>query len=385
MRWATRAAVHVDRAACAWLIRRFIDAEAEFVFVDDPDEVPRDATAFDMRGVDLSHHAGDCSFETILRRYELADPVLWDLARIVHEADLADERYDAPEAQGSTRSAARPVHDVRRRAGPGGDASVVRRLVRAPTAGTAAGGRLMAERARLPRDVRLVLAAQALRAFTYGLGAVLLGRTLAQLRLGTAGAGLVLAASVAGTAVASVLVARRGDGFGRRRSYALLYLLLAGTGVVFAFATTVWPLALLGLFGALSTEVIESGPFTSLEQAMLSTELAEPAGPRFGLYNAVAALAGSFGALAAAAPSLLREVWSGAPPDQRWFLVFVPVALAGAVLAGRLGRGVEADLTSGVGTTVPGRSKSRVKRLSALFAVDSFAGGITSRLSSRTG
>jgi MFS family permease len=236
----------------------------------------------------------------------------------------------------------------------------------------------MAERPRLPRDVRLVLAAQALRAFTYGLGAVLLGRTLAQLRLGTTGAGLVLAASVAGTAVASVLVARRGDRFGRRRSYVLLYLLLAATGVVFAFATTVWPLALLGLFGALSTEVIESGPFTSLEQAMLSTELA---GSRrvhgFGLYNAVAALAGSFGALAAAVPSLVREAWSSAPPDQRWFLVFVPVALAGAVLAGRLGRGVEADLTSGVGTTGLGRSKPRVKRLSALFAVDSFAGGIT--------
>lgn len=100
MRWATRASVHVDRAACAWLIRRFLDTEAEFVFVDDPDEVPVDATAFDMRGVDLSHHEGDCSFETILRRYELNDPVLWDVARIVHEADLADERYDAPEAPG---------------------------------------------------------------------------------------------------------------------------------------------------------------------------------------------------------------------------------------------------------------------------------------------
>jgi hypothetical protein len=100
MRWATRASVHVDRAACAWLIRRFIDTDAAFVFVDDPDELPADATAFDMRGVELSHHEGDCSFETILRRYELTDPVLWDVARIVHEADLADERYDAPEAPG---------------------------------------------------------------------------------------------------------------------------------------------------------------------------------------------------------------------------------------------------------------------------------------------
>jgi hypothetical protein len=79
MRWATRAGVHIDRAACAWLLGRFIDPEASFVFVD---------------------HGGDCSFETILRRFELEDPVLWKLAELVHEADLDDERFDAPEARG---------------------------------------------------------------------------------------------------------------------------------------------------------------------------------------------------------------------------------------------------------------------------------------------
>jgi hypothetical protein len=100
MRWATRKNCHVDRAACAWLIRRFIDSEAEFVFVDDPAEVPEDATPFDMRGVELGHHEGGCSFETFLRRYELDDPVLWEIAKVVHEADLDDERYDAPEAPG---------------------------------------------------------------------------------------------------------------------------------------------------------------------------------------------------------------------------------------------------------------------------------------------
>ena len=100
MKWATRRHCHIDRSACAWLIRRFIDVEAEFVFVDDPAEVPADATPFDMRGVELSHHEGDCSFEAFLRRYELDDPILWDIARIVHEADLDDERYDAPEAIG---------------------------------------------------------------------------------------------------------------------------------------------------------------------------------------------------------------------------------------------------------------------------------------------
>jgi hypothetical protein len=100
MRWATRPGIHIDRAACAWLIRRHIDPDAEFTFVADPALVPPDATPFDMRGVDLGHHGDDCTFETILRRYDLADPVLWRLAEIVHEADLDDERYDAPEAPG---------------------------------------------------------------------------------------------------------------------------------------------------------------------------------------------------------------------------------------------------------------------------------------------
>lgn len=100
MRWATRAGVHIDRAACAWLIRRRLDAEAEFVFVHDLAEVPPDTTAFDMRGVELGHHGGECSFETILRRRDLEDPVLWKLAELVHEADLDDERFDAPAARG---------------------------------------------------------------------------------------------------------------------------------------------------------------------------------------------------------------------------------------------------------------------------------------------
>ena len=98
MIWATRAGIHVDRAACAWLLRRFVDAEAEFVFVDDPADVPEGATPFDMRGVELGHHHGDCSFETMLHHFGLDDPVLWDIARIVHEADLADERFESPEA-----------------------------------------------------------------------------------------------------------------------------------------------------------------------------------------------------------------------------------------------------------------------------------------------
>jgi hypothetical protein len=100
VRWATRAGVHVDRAASAWLIRRFVDPVAEFVFVDDPEDVPADATAFDMIGVDLTHHGDRVTFETILDRHHLDDPVLIRLGHIIHEADLADDLYDAPEAAG---------------------------------------------------------------------------------------------------------------------------------------------------------------------------------------------------------------------------------------------------------------------------------------------
>lgn len=100
MKWATRQGVHIDRAACAWLIRRFVDPDAQFVFVADPADVPADATPFDMPGVDLSHHGSDCTFETVLRRHDLTDPVLWRVAALVHEADLDDDRFDAPEAAG---------------------------------------------------------------------------------------------------------------------------------------------------------------------------------------------------------------------------------------------------------------------------------------------
>lgn len=100
MRWATRQGIHIDRASSAWLIRRFIDPGAEFVFVGDRAEVPADATPFDMTGVDLSHHGTDCTFETLLRRHDLDDPALWRLAQIIHEADIDDGLFDAPEAPG---------------------------------------------------------------------------------------------------------------------------------------------------------------------------------------------------------------------------------------------------------------------------------------------
>jgi hypothetical protein len=93
MRWVTRSHVHVDRVACPWLIRRFVDSEAEFLFVakGEVQSVAAEARAlpFDVPGAELGHHEGRCSFEAILAKYRLTDPALLRLARIVHAADVA--------------------------------------------------------------------------------------------------------------------------------------------------------------------------------------------------------------------------------------------------------------------------------------------------------
>jgi hypothetical protein len=91
MKWITRAHVHVDRVACPWLIRRFIDAEAEFSFVARPlveEEAGKTgAIPFDAPGVELGHHGDDCSFVSIVKKYELKDPALHMLAEVVNAAD----------------------------------------------------------------------------------------------------------------------------------------------------------------------------------------------------------------------------------------------------------------------------------------------------------
>jgi hypothetical protein len=96
----TREGCHVDRTACAWLIQRYIDDDPTFLFVVDASDLPSDATAFDIAGQPFSHHGGDCTFEVMVRHYRLASPGLARLAQVVHEADVEDERYDAPEAAG---------------------------------------------------------------------------------------------------------------------------------------------------------------------------------------------------------------------------------------------------------------------------------------------
>jgi len=92
MKWVTRSHVHVDRVACPWLISRFIDSDAEFIFVPKSQVMKvaeeTGAIPFDAPGVELGHRDGKCSFETIIEKYELTDPALLRLAKIVHAADV---------------------------------------------------------------------------------------------------------------------------------------------------------------------------------------------------------------------------------------------------------------------------------------------------------
>ena len=103
MQWITRARPKIDRIACPWLIRRFIDPDAEFLFVPPAEVVPRaqesGAIPFDVEGVELSHVGPLCSFDALLAKYGLTEPALQELAVIVRGADTA--RLDlAPQAAG---------------------------------------------------------------------------------------------------------------------------------------------------------------------------------------------------------------------------------------------------------------------------------------------
>jgi hypothetical protein len=100
MKWVTWEQVGVDRMACAWLIRRFIDSDAEYVFVKQGQPLPDDAEAFDVLGARLSHRKGHCTFHTMLGEYKLADPTLQRIAHIVDEADVVQEVALESAAQG---------------------------------------------------------------------------------------------------------------------------------------------------------------------------------------------------------------------------------------------------------------------------------------------
>ncbi len=106
MKWITREHVKVDRVACPWLIRKYIDPEAEFLFVPASDVAAvaerEGATPFDVGGAVLGHRDGKCSFETIIEEYALLarDPALARMAEIVHGADVSADLDRVPESRG---------------------------------------------------------------------------------------------------------------------------------------------------------------------------------------------------------------------------------------------------------------------------------------------
>jgi MFS family permease len=235
--------------------------------------------------------------------------------------------------------------------------------------------------AALTGDARLLLAGQGVRAAGYGFTAVLLGALLAARGYSHLQVGMVLTALIAGTALASLAVGRFGDRIGRRRSYEVFFGGIAAAGVVVAAGAPEWVLLLVALTGTLSTDVVDNGPATTLEQAMLAAEDAGTA-KVYGRYNAVGAAAGALGALAVTLPGLGPHGASGGA--HAWlFLILVPVGITGAILAARLSPAVEAQPAGATALEPVTRARSQlgpprgvVRRLAGLFAVDAAGGGL---------
>jgi len=116
MKWVTRWRVHVDRVACPWLISKFVDRDAEFVFVPWPGPLPtlEMGIPFDFPNSDfeLGHHDGKCTFEAIIEKYNIKDPWVLEIAKIVHAADVSRDIDKAPEARGVEAIAAGAMYIV---------------------------------------------------------------------------------------------------------------------------------------------------------------------------------------------------------------------------------------------------------------------------------
>ena len=102
MRWITRRNIHVDRTSCPWLIRKFIDPQAEFIFVDaDADLARLNGHTFDMRGAEYGHEGDKCTFQVMLERHDLCDnAALMEMGRIIRDADVPPSRTRRQEASG---------------------------------------------------------------------------------------------------------------------------------------------------------------------------------------------------------------------------------------------------------------------------------------------
>ena len=224
-------------------------------------------------------------------------------------------------------------------------------------------------------DVRLIYLVQAVRAFLYGFSSILIGASLAAGGLDEAAVGAVFTAMLLGMAISSLSVGRWGEATRTAKDLRRPAGPHGVAGAVFALTGFVPFLVIAALTGTLSTDPNESGPITTVEQAMLASTPSHERSRVYGRYNAVAYLAGAAGALAAGGPSALRDLRSGIPPDQRWLLLMPIGAAICVMLAVRLSTRVEIAAELRAGQRGLQRSRGVVRRLAALFSIDAFAGG----------
>jgi len=233
---------------------------------------------------------------------------------------------------------------------------------------------------------RLILVMRGLRSLDYGMLAVLLGVALAGEGFTPVAIGALITVSLVGDMVGTYMVGLFADTWGRRRTLALLSLLMAATGIIFGLMTSYAVLLVAAFFGTLGTSASETAPFLPIDQTMIAQVTApEQRTSVFARYNLVASFSAAAGALAAGLPGLLTR--TGLPVASGVRLMFGVYAVLALIVAGlslRLSSDVEATLQSPIHVKrrrprlVPPlhRSRSIVWRLTALFSVDALAGGL---------
>src|SRR5438874_3658241 len=235
-------------------------------------------------------------------------------------------------------------------------------------------------------DARLILTMRGLRSLDYGLLAVLLGVALSAEGFSPVAIGILITVSLAGDMVGTYVIGITADSWGRRRTLAVLALLMAATGVIFGL-TNFYPVLLVtAFFGTLGISASETAPFLPIDQAMIAhITKPERRTALFSHYNLIAAFSVAVGALAAGLPGLLAFL--GFPPAfavHLPFAIYATLALIVAGLSMRLSPPVEPTLHTPIygkivrQRLIPplGNSHRIIWRLAALFSLDAFAGGL---------
>src|SRR5204863_9019532 len=244
------------------------------------------------------------------------------------------------------------------------------------TTGTGLGGGVLDW---LSIDGKKLLVTRILRTFAYGYLATSLGLYLDRLGLSPTEIGVVFTAAIAGSALMTVFWSIMADRYGRRRTVATMALLMALGGIVFALTNSFVVLILAAFTGTISATSSEVGVFQTVEQAILpQTAPNEKRTWLFSIYNTIANIAGAFGSLFAASVGFFSSLGlSGADAYRPLFVLYAVIGLANFVIFLTLSDKVELAQVEGERRFIGiHRSTTMVAKLSALFGLDSFAGGL---------